>query len=204
MNDQPTTATPQRPSGTGQVLGPDGILRPAWAAQHPELRRYHDEEWGVPITDERGMFEALTLEAFQAGLSWSTVLLKREGFRDAFANFDPDRVAAFNDADVQRLLADPGIIRNAAKIRATIGNAAATVNLRDAGGLAQFVWSFQPAEAGPAPQPPPTTTPESEALAKALRARGFRFVGPTSMYALLQAVGVLPVRGDRPHAPAPR
>lgn len=197
MTDRPTTAAGQQPGVDGLVLDADGVARPPWAVQHPELRRYHDEEWGVPITDERGMFEALTLELFQAGLSWSTVLLKRDAFRAAFANFDPDTIAAFADADVQRLLADAAIIRNGPKIRATIGNAAATLKLRDAGGLVQFIWSFKPADPDPFQHQPDalSQSPESQALAKGLRARGFKFVGPTSMYALMQAVGVLPVKG---------
>jgi DNA-3-methyladenine glycosylase I len=195
MPDQPTAAADQLLTPDGLLLGDDGVARPAWAALHPELRRYHDDEWGVPVTDERGMFEALTLEAFQAGLSWSTVLLKRRAFRAAFANFDPAAVAAFPDADVQRLLSDTGIIRNGPKIRATIGNAAATLKLRDEGGLVQFIWSFKPADSQKDQAHAVTQSPESQALAQGLRARGFKFVGPTSMYALMQAVGVLSVKG---------
>lgn len=177
----------------GVVVGPDGLARPAWAAVDPLLRDYYDTEWGMPVRDERGMFERLSLEAFQSGLSWVTILRKRPAFREAFAGFNPDAVAAFTDADVTRLMDDAGIVRNRRKIDATIGNARATVAIRDDGGLAEFIWSFQPAET-----PRPRTvedlmaqSPESAALAKALRARGFAFVGPTTMYALMEAVGII-------------
>lgn len=177
----------------GVVVGPDGLARPAWAAVDPLLRDYYDTEWGMPVRDERGMFERLSLEAFQSGLSWATILRKRPAFREAFAGFNPDAVAAFTDADVTRLMDDAGIVRNRRKIDATIGNARATVAIRDDGGLAEFIWSFQPAET-----PRPRTvedlmaqSPESAALAKALRAKGFAFVGPTTMYALMEAVGII-------------
>ncbi|MCS5733640.1 DNA-3-methyladenine glycosylase I [Herbiconiux daphne] len=179
------------------VRGDDGLARPAWAAVDPLLRNYYDTEWGMPVRDERGLFERLSLEAFQSGLSWATILRKRPAFRAAFDDFDPDAVSLYGDADVDRLLADPGIIRNRAKITATIGNARATVALRSdpdaAGGLPGLIWSFQPAQT---PRPEsfadiPTTSPESIALAKALRAKGFRFVGPTTMHALMEAVGLI-------------
>lgn len=175
------------------VIGDDGLARPAWAARDPLLRDYYDTEWGMPVRDEHGLFERLSLEGFQSGLSWATILRKRENFRAAFAGFDPDRVAAFDDTDVARLLADAGIIRNRAKILATIGNAAATVALRADGGLAEFIWSHQPADT---PRPRtlaeiPTRSAESLALSKALKKRGFRFVGPTTMYALMEAVGMV-------------
>lgn len=174
------------------VIGEDGQARPTWATAEP-LRTYYDTEWGLPIRDERGLFERLSLEAFQSGLSWLTILRKREAFRAAFADFDPDTVAAYSESDVERLMADPGIVRNRAKITATIANAAATIALRSDGGLADFVWSFQPADT---PRPVryvdvPTSSPESVALAKALRTKGFRFVGPTTMYALMEAVGIV-------------
>jgi len=174
------------------VVGEDGLARPSWAATEP-LKTYYDTEWGMPIRDERGMFERLSLEAFQSGLSWLTILRKRDAFRAAFDGFEPEIVAGYDEGDVQRLLADPGIVRNRAKIDATIANAAATVAMRSEGGLAPFVWSFQPAET---PQPVgyadiPTSSPESVALAKALRRKGFRFVGPTTMYALMEAVGII-------------
>jgi len=154
---------------------------------------YHDEEWGRPVTDERGLFERVCLEAFQSGLSWSTILAKREGFRAAFAGFEPDAVAAFGDADVARLMGDAGIVRNRAKIDAAIANARAVVALRAADEpFAALVWSFAPAP-GRAPKPGeiPAVTPESTALAKALKRAGFRFVGPTTAYAAMQACGLV-------------
>ncbi|WP_396837267.1 DNA-3-methyladenine glycosylase I [Mobilicoccus sp.] len=175
------------------VVGDDGLARPRWAAQDPMLRDYYDSEWGMPVRDERGLFERLSLEAFQSGLSWATILRKREAFRRAFAGFDPDAVAHFGETDVERLLADPGIIRNRRKIEATIRNAAATRDLREIGGLPAFLWGFRPATT-PEPQSLadiPTRSPESEALARALKARGFAHVGPTTMYALMEAVGIL-------------
>lgn len=176
----------------GVLIGDDGLARPAWAADGL-LREYYDTEWGMPVRDERGLFERIALEGFQAGLSWATVLRKRPAFRAGFADFDPDAVAAFDETDVERLLSDAGIIRNRQKIEATIGNARATVALRDDGGLVPLVWSFQP-ERTPAPRTMAevaATSPESAALSKELRRRGFRFVGPTTMYALMQAVGIV-------------
>ena len=158
------------------------------------MRAYHDEEWGRPVTDEEGLFERLSLEAFQSGLSWTTILRKRDGFRRAFAGFDPDAVAAFGPADVDRLLADAAIVRNRAKIEATIANARALVALRAAGeSFAGIVWSHR-GESSTAPTTLaeiPSATPGSKALTKQLKARGFRFVGPTTAYALMQAVGVV-------------
>jgi DNA-3-methyladenine glycosylase I len=147
----------------------------------------------MPVHDERGVFERLSLEAFQSGLSWRTILAKRPAFRAAFADFDPDAVAAFGEQDVERLMADAGIVRNRAKILATITNANATVALRADGGLADFVWSFRPSTT---PEPSsfaevPTTSEESVALSKALRKRGFAFVGPTTMHALMEALGIV-------------
>lgn len=175
------------------IIGEDGLARPTWAAHDPLLREYYDTEWGMPVTDERGVFERLSLEAFQSGLSWATILRKRENFRAAFAGFDPDAVAAFGAADTERLLADVGIVRNRAKIAATIVNAGATVALRADGGLADFVWSFRPAST---PEPRSyaelvASTPESVALSKALKKRGFAFVGPTTMHALMEAIGII-------------
>ena len=178
---------------TAVVIGPDGLGRPAWAATDDLLRDYYDTEWGLPVTDERGVFERLSLEAFQSGLSWVTILRKRPAFRTAFAEFDPEAVAGFGQPDIERLLADAGIVRNRAKILATIANAQATLALRDDGGLAELVWSFQP-ERTPVPATPaevPTTSAESVALAKELRRRGFRFVGPTTMFALMEAIGLV-------------
>ena len=177
----------------GVVVGEDGLARPRWAATDPLLREYYDTEWGMPVRDERGLFERLSLEAFQSGLSWATILRKRPAFREAFHGFDPDVVAAFDDWDAARLMADAGIVRNRQKISATIANAAATVALREHGGLVDLVWSFRP-ETTPTPRTMaevPTSSPESKALAKALRSRGFTFVGPTTMYALMEAVGIV-------------
>ena len=180
---------------SGLVVGPDGLARPAWAAVDPMLRAYYDTEWGMPVRDERGLFERLSLEAFQSGLSWATILRKREGFRAAFAGFDPEVVADFGEADVTRLLGDAGIVRNGAKIHATITNARATLDLRadPDGDLAAYLWSFQPAQT-PTPRTMaevPTTSPESLALSKALKRKGFAFVGPTTMFALMEAVGMV-------------
>lgn len=177
----------------GLVVGDDGLARPAWAATDPLLRHYYDTEWGMPVRDERGLYERISLEAFQAGLSWATILRKRPAFRRAFGGFDPDRVAAYGDDDVARLMADAGIVRNARKIRAAITNARATIELREDGGLTELVWSFRPAVT-PAPRAVaeiPTTSPESVALARALRARGFASVGPTTMFALMEAIGMV-------------
>jgi DNA-3-methyladenine glycosylase I len=175
------------------VIGDDGLARPTWAATDPLLRDYYDTEWGMPVRDETGLFERLSLEAFQSGLSWATILRKRPAFRAAFDGFDPDTVAAYDEHDVARLMADAGIVRNLRKIEATITNARATVALRDDGGLVDLVWSFKP-DRTPAPSTyadVPATSPESKALAKALRARGFVFVGPTTMFALMEAVGIV-------------
>ncbi len=156
--------------------------------------QYHDAEWGRPVTDERGMYERLCLEAFQAGLSWRTVLHKRAAFREAFAEFDPERVARFARRDVTRLMRNAGIIRNRMKIEAAIANAQALLDLRDADkSLAALVWSFAPARSR-VPRSVadmPAKTPASEALSKALRAQGFRFVGPTTAYATMQAAGLV-------------
>jgi len=178
---------------SGLIVGEDGLARPPWAATDPLLRAYYDTEWGMPVRDEQGLFERLTLEGFQSGLSWATILRKRDAFRAAFQGFDPETVAAFGDDDVARLMADAGIVRNRAKIMATIGNATATVRLRADGGLAAFIWSFQPA-ATPAPRTLaeiPTVSEASTALSKALRKRGFAFVGPTTMHALMEATGII-------------
>jgi len=156
------------------------------------MRAYFDSEWGVAVKDERGLFEALSLEVFQAGLSWSTVLRKREAFRTAFERFDPEAVARFGTAEVESLMQDGDIIRNRRKIESTIQNARATLELRPAGGLAQLVWSFEPQ--GPAAMAAARAgapSPESTALAKALRSKGFAFVGPTTMHAFMEAVGVI-------------
>ena len=181
------------PGINGILIGDDGLARPAWAAADPMLREYYDTEWGLPVRDEQGLYERISLEAFQAGLSWATILRKRPAFRAAFHGFQPDTVAAYNDADVQRLLLDAGIVRNRLKIRAAITNAQATIALRPDGGLVDFVWQFKP---DTTPEPTaldhiPTTSAESIALSMALRKRGFAFVGPTTMYALMEAIGMV-------------
>ncbi len=165
-----------------------------WETADADYVRYHDEEWGRPVRDERGIFERLCLEGFQSGLSWLTILRKRPAFRAAFADFDPDRVAAFGAADIDRLLADAGIVRHRGKIDSTIANARATVALRAAGEpLHELVWAYRPAaHASPRSQADwQASTPESAALAKRLRTAGFRFVGPTTVYAAMQACGVV-------------
>lgn len=175
------------------VPGEDGLLRPSWAASDELMRHYYDTEWGMPIRDEQGLFERLSLEAFQSGLSWATILRKRDNFRAAFATFDPDQVAKFSARDVERLLGDAGIVRNRAKIEATIGNAKATLELRADGGLVDFIWGHGP-DRTPRPRTfaeLPTQSPESLTLSKALKKKGFRFVGPTTMYALMEAVGII-------------
>jgi DNA-3-methyladenine glycosylase I len=174
------------------ALGDDGVARCPWGAL-PALRDYHDTEWGVPVRGETAFFERLCLEGFQAGLSWLTILNKRERYREVFHGFDVDRVAAFTDDDVARLMADPGIVRNRAKIEAARRNARATVDLRADGGLEAFVERFAP-ETTPAPADTtelPGSSAESLALSKALKKRGFAFVGPTTMYALMEATGLV-------------
>lgn len=178
---------------SGTVLCEDGLRRPTWAARDGKMRAYYDEEWGMPVRDERGLYERLCLEGFQSGLSWSTILHKREEFRRAFEDFEPERVASFGEAKVDALLLNAGIVRHRRKIEAAITNAKATVALRDEGGLVDFVWGFRPAET-PAPrtqQEVPTQSAESVALARALKAKGFVFVGPTTMFALMEAIGVV-------------
>ena len=169
----------------------DGLVdgRCWWGSSTPEYIAYHDEEWGRPLRDSRALFEKLCLEAFQSGLSWITILRKRENFRAAFAGFDIARVAAFGEQDVARLMADEGIVRNRAKIDAAINNARAAIDLD----LAELLWSFAP-EPRPRPRTPadiPSTTAESTAMAKELKKRGFRFVGPTTAYAMMQACGLV-------------
>jgi DNA-3-methyladenine glycosylase I len=196
---------------SGLRSGPDGLSRCAWATSAPEYLAYHDQEWGRPVHGETALFERLTLEAFQSGLSWLTILRKREAFRAAFAGFDAERVAAFGDQDVRRLLEDAGIVRNRAKIIAAVNNAAAVLAIRDRvpGGLDELVWSFAPPPRASAPVAGdvPASTPESTALSKALRRVGFVFVGPTTAYATMQACGLVDdhlagcaARGEHPGA----
>ncbi len=183
----------------GLVRCNDGLIRPTWASHDELIRDYYDHEWGLPVHDEVGVFECLVLEGFQAGLSWRTVLAKRNAFRAAFRGFIPDHVAAFDNADIERILTEPGIIRNRRKIEAAITNARATVALRsdaDPNGpshLGDLVWSYRPQQ-DPRPRSQeevPTQLPESQALAADLKGRGFRFVGPTTMLALMAAIGIV-------------
>ncbi len=181
-------------AGTGVVTGADGLARCPWGVSPPEYATYHDQEWGRPVRGEQALFERFSLEAFQSGLSWLTILRKREAFRAAFAGFDPEVVARFDAADQARLMADAGIVRNGAKVRATIGNARAVVALRDSGGLEDLVLAHQPAPRSDRPaslQDVPATTPESVALATALKRAGMTFVGPTTAYAAMQACGLV-------------
>ncbi|GAA4689674.1 DNA-3-methyladenine glycosylase I [Streptomyces youssoufiensis] len=184
-------------TSVGAEAGPDGLLRCAWGLQAESMadyRAYHDHEWGRPVHGDDALYERLSLEAFQSGLSWITVLRRREGFRAAFAGFRIKAVAQFTDEDVRRLLADPGIIRNRSKITAVIHNATVAAELAE-GELDELIWSYAPDHADrPAPrtaQEVPPTTPESTALARDLKKRGFRFVGPTTAYALMQACGLV-------------
>jgi len=178
------------------IIGDDGRARCAWAGRDAEYQRYHDEEWGTPLHGDRPLFEKLSLEGFQAGLSWITILRRRPTFRAAFHDFDIDTVAAFDDHDIERLMADPGIIRNRLKVQATISNARVTQQLvgEHAGALDELIWGLAP--------PPrdhalasfaelPAVTPESTALSKELKNRGYRFVGPTTIYALMQSGGLV-------------
>jgi DNA-3-methyladenine glycosylase I len=177
---------------TGLVVAPDGLARCPWGASASDYVAYHDDEWGRPVHGAPALYERLCLEAFQSGLSWLTILRKRPAFRAAFAGFDPARVAGFDEHDVRRLLADAGIVRNRAKIEATIANAQAVLALD--GDLDELLWSFAPAADRPAPvtgADVPAVTPESTAMAKALKRAGFRFVGPTTAYALMQATGMV-------------
>lgn len=178
---------------TGPLVGEDGVPRCPWAGTVDSvMRAYHDTEWGHRVQGESAYLERLTLEAFQSGLSWSTILNKREAFREVFCGFDADQVAAFDDRDHARLMGDPRIVRNRLKVSAAITNARATVALREQEGLEALVLSFAP-EVAPAPddtETMPTTSPESVALSKELKRRGFAFVGPTTMYALMEALGI--------------
>ncbi|PPF22490.1 DNA-3-methyladenine glycosylase I [Rathayibacter sp. AY1A7] len=181
----------------GLVEGEDGLVRCAWSGADPEYRRYHDEEWGTPLHGDRPLFEKISLEAFQSGLSWITILRKRPRFREAFDGFDPARVARYDDTDVERLMEDSGIIRNRAKIIATRDNARAVLALleqRGEGALDELVWSFHDPDVEDRvvrAADVPATTPGSTALARVLKAAGLRFVGPTTAYALMQSAGVV-------------
>jgi DNA-3-methyladenine glycosylase I len=178
------------------VIGDDGLARCRWGASTPEYQLYHDTEWGRPVHGEHALFERITLEAFQSGLSWLTILRKRPAFRVAFTGFDPEVVAGFGPADVERLLTDPGIVRNRAKVLAAVTNARAVLGLREVvpGGLDELLWSFAAPPDRPAPAglgDVPAVTPASTALAKTLKKHGFVFVGPTTAYAAMQACGLV-------------
>jgi DNA-3-methyladenine glycosylase I len=185
-------------STDGLARGDDGVVRCFWGDSAPEYRAYHDTEWGFPVDDDRRLFEKLSLEGFQSGLSWLTILRKREAFRRAFAGFDIEQVARFGDRDVARLLDDASIVRHRGKIEATLNNAKRAVELVDEeGSLAAYVWRFEP---DPSTRPKRLTwsallelgqTPESQAMAKDLKRRGWRFVGPTTVYAFMQAMGLV-------------
>ena len=203
----------QRMTAEGLTRGDDGVARCFWGDSAPEYRAYHDDEWGFPVDDDRRLFEKLCLEGFQSGLSWLTILRKREAFRQAFLGFDFERVARFADRDVERLLTDASIVRHRGKIEATVNNARRAVELVDAeGSLAAYVWRFEPAAATRPKRftwdvlREMATTPESKALSKDLKKRGWRFVGPTTAYAFMQAMGLVNdhVHGCASRAPADR
>lgn len=193
----PKTKAPS-PIPTGLFDDDTGTLRCSWCAATPGYRHYHDNEWGFPVADERRLFEKICLEGFQSGLSWLTILNKREAFREAFANFEAERVAAFDDADIERLLGNAGIVRHRGKIVSTINNAKRVLELRrEFGSLAAFVWSLEP-KAASRPREitqealrAMTTSDASIMLSKELKKRGWTFVGPTTMYAFLQAMGLV-------------
>jgi len=185
-------------TGSAARTGPDGRPRCGWCGVEPVYLRYHDEEWGLPVADDVRLFEKLVLEGFQAGLSWLTILKKRARLREVFAGFEPARVARFGAGDVERLLADPGIVRHRGKIEAVIHNARRALELQDrAGSLAAFVWAFEPAAAArparldAATAATLTASPASRALSAALKSDGWRFIGPTTAYAFMQAMGLV-------------
>lgn len=186
---------PVEPGGPRPQSPTDAPTRAAWATSDPLLTEYYDTEWGMPVFGEQELFERLSLEAFQSGLSWLTILRKREAFRAGFDGFDPERVAEYGDPEIERLLADPGIVRNRMKIAATVRNARAVLRLRDGSGpgFAELLWSYMP-ERSPAPERDeqvPAASPESHALAKELKRLGFSFVGPTTVFALMTATGIV-------------
>ena len=192
MSDQPSSGrAPTAPSEQGPVPGPDGKLRCPWGLSAPEYLGYHDAEWGRPVRGDTAIFERLCLEGFQSGLSWLTILRKRENFRAAFAGFEVPAVAAFGDDDVARLLSDPGIVRNRAKINAVISNARAVLGVP--GGLTALVWKYADQAAGPPRTLAdiPSATPASKALSAELRRHGFTFTGPVTAYATMQACGIV-------------
>ncbi|KVE34773.1 DNA-3-methyladenine glycosylase I [Burkholderia sp. TSV86] len=183
---------------TTTIAGPDGKLRCRWCSAAPEFLPYHDSEWGFPVDDDRHLFEKLCLESFQSGLSWRTILAKRENFRAAFHHFDFDKIARYTQRDVDRLLADAGIVRHRGKIEAVINNAQRARELiEQEGSLAAFVWRYERrAEPRAKAQAVVSTSPESIALSKALKARGWKFVGPTTVYSFMQAMGIVNDHAD--------
>ena len=177
---------------SGSIAGPDGKLRCRWCAAAPEFLTYHDTEWGFPVRDDRRLFEKLSLEGFQSGLSWRTILAKRENFRAAFHGFDFDAIARFSERDVGRLLKDAGIVRHRGKIEAVIGNARRARELVEReGSLAAFIWRFEPDSKGVAKPQTASTSPAAIALSKDLKKLGWKFVGPTTVYAFMQAMGLI-------------
>jgi DNA-3-methyladenine glycosylase I len=183
-----------QPLSDGLVTGSDGAVRCWWPGTDPLYLAYHDEEWGRPVADERRLFEKLCLEGFQSGLAWITILRKREGFRTAFAGFDPEVIARYGDAEVERLVADTGIVRHRGKIVSVINNARRLLDMRERGeSLAALVWSHEPEDRAPPTgrSAIPAETAESKALSRALRARGWTFVGPTTVYAFMQSMGLV-------------
>lgn len=185
------------------VVGDDGVPRCWWGAEPEIYRAYHDSEWGLPTTEDRLLFEKICLEGFQAGLSWLTILRKRDNFRNAFDGFDPERVAGYGDAEVKRLLANEGIVRHEGKIRSTINNAGRALDLAEEhGSLNDYFWSWSP-EPSEAPTEIPAITETSTALSKDLKKRGWTFVGPTTVYAFMQAMGLVNDHLDGCHARAP-
>ncbi|GAB4189565.1 MAG: DNA-3-methyladenine glycosylase I [Thalassobaculales bacterium] len=174
------------------IIGPDGRARCRWCGAAPAFLDYHDREWGFPVADDRRLFEKLCLEGFQSGLSWRTILEKRENFRAAFHGFEIDRIAAFTEADVARLLADKGIVRHRGKIEAVVNNARRAQELvRQEGSLAAYLWRHEPAAADLPPPQSASTSPASVALSRDLLKRGWKFVGPTTVYAFMQAMGLI-------------
>ncbi len=172
------------------IIGPDGKARCGWCAAAPEFFDYHDREWGFPVSDDQRLFEKLCLEGFQSGLSWRTILAKRENFRAAFCNFNFERIASFGESDVQRLLGDAGIVRHRGKIEAVINNGQRACEMvKQEGSLATFIWRYEPEH--PAEPQTVSTSPESIALSKELKKRGWKFVGPTTAYAFMQAMGLI-------------
>ena len=175
----------------GLIRGDDARLRCRWPGTHADYLAYHDDEWGVPVADDRRLFEKICLEGFQSGLSWLTILRKRENFRAAFADFDFARIAGFGSRDIERLMADAGIVRHRGKIESTINNACRACDLaEECGSLGAFFWKWEP-PAHPPQRPLPAKTPESTALSKELKKRGWSFVGPTTAYAFMQATGMV-------------